>query len=53
MMFDEWLAEIENYSSRSERLYEDFMEVKDLDKLRFWMEAAFEAGKKASDKNEI
>ena len=53
MTFHEWLEEIENYSSRSERLYEDFMEVKDLAKLRFWMEAAYSASKEESDKNEI
>lgn len=44
MTFDEWLGEIENFSSRSERLYEDFLEVKDLAKLRMWLEAAYKIG---------
>ena len=46
MTFEEWLGEIENFSSRSERLYEDFLEVKDLAKLRMWLEAAYEVGRK-------
>ena len=50
MTFEEWLGEFENYSSRSERIYDDFLEVKDLRKLSFWLEAAFEAGKEAGDK---
>jgi len=50
MTFYEWLEEIENYSSRSERIYDDFLEVKDLKKIRFWLEAAFEAGKQVGDK---
>jgi hypothetical protein len=40
----EWLNEIENYSTRCERLYEEFTEVKDLKKLRVWLEAAYKVG---------
>ena len=47
MTFDEWLNEIENFSSRSERLYDDFLEVKDLAKLRKWLEAAYDVGREA------
>lgn len=42
--FNEWLQEVEGFSSRAERLYDDFLEVKDLGKLRRWMEAAYLAG---------
>lgn len=44
MTFDEWLNEMENFASRHERLCEDFMEVKDLKKLRIWLESAYEVG---------
>lgn len=44
--FYEWLDEIESYSTRSERLYEDFPEVKDLKKLRLWLKAAYMMGVK-------
>ena len=42
--FCEWFDGIESYSSRAERLYEDFPDVKNLKLLRAWMEAAFNAG---------
>lgn len=42
--FYEWLNEVENFSTRAERLYEDFPEVKNLKRLREWMEAAFTVG---------
>jgi len=42
--FYEWLNEVENFSFRNERLYEDFPEVKDLGKLRVWLEAAYMTG---------
>lgn len=45
MTFNNWLSEIENFSSRAERLYDDFIEVKDLAKLRMWLKAAYEAGR--------
>jgi hypothetical protein len=42
--FYDWLNELENFSTRAERLYEDFPEVKNLKLLRGWMEAAFTIG---------
>lgn len=47
MTFKEWLIERENFSSRAERLYEDFPEVKDLKKLCMWLEAAYYVGYQA------
>ena len=47
MTFEEWLKEVEVFSSRAERLYEDFPEVKDLAKLRVWLKAAWKAGKES------
>ena len=44
MTFNEWLTQREGFSSRAERLYEDFSEVKDLAKLRKWLEAAYNEG---------
>jgi len=44
--FYEWLDELEAFSTRSERLYDDFFEVKDLNKLRSWLEAAYMTGVK-------
>lgn len=49
--FCEWFDGIESYSSRAERLYEDFFEVKNLKLLRAWMEAAFNAGYLAGGRN--
>jgi hypothetical protein len=45
--YNKWLHEIEGFSSRSERLYEDFPEVKNLKRLRGWLEAAFLEGYKS------
>lgn len=44
MTFDEWLDEIEIFASRSERLYGDFPEVEDKEKLLKWLEAAYSVG---------
>lgn len=44
MTFTEWLQEREGFTSRAERLYEDFPEVKDLEKLRRWLKAAYLVG---------
>ena len=44
MTFDEWLSEQEGFACRAERLYDDFPEVKDLEKLRKWLEAAYKIG---------
>ena len=44
MTFDEWLDEIEIFSSRRERLYGDFPEVEDKEKLLKWLEAAYSVG---------
>ena len=44
MIMDEWLDEIEVFSLRRERLYEDFPEVKDKEKLLKWLEAAYNVG---------
>lgn len=46
MKFIEWLSEMDNCSSRSDQVYDDFTEVKDLAKLRKWLEAAYIAGHK-------
>jgi hypothetical protein len=44
MTFDEWLDEIEVFASRLERLYGDFPEVEDREKLLKWLEAAYNVG---------
>ena len=41
---NEWLDEIEAFSLRRERLYEDFPEVEDKEKLLKWLEAAYNVG---------
>lgn len=40
----EWLNEIEGWCLRRERLYEDFPEVEDKEKLLKWLEAAYNVG---------
>lgn len=47
MTFDEWLDEIEIFASRLERLYGDFPEVDDKEKLLKWLEAAYKVGNEA------
>jgi hypothetical protein len=42
--FYAWLDEVEGFATRSERLYDDFSEVKDLKRLREWLESAFNVG---------
>ena len=44
MTFTEWLQKREGFTSRAERLCEDFPEVKDLEKLRLWLKAAYLVG---------
>ena len=55
MTFDEWLNEIENYSLRIERLYDDIDTVTGVDKtaseaarnrslILSWMKAAYDVG---------
>lgn len=46
MTFDEWLGEIEVYSSRHERLYADFENLsnEDIKTLMKWLEAAYNVG---------
>ena len=41
---DEWLDELEGFILRMERLYNDFPEVEDKDKLLKWLEAAYNVG---------
>jgi len=41
MKFEEWLDEIEVFSLRRERLYSEFPEVKDMERLLQWLEAAY------------
>ena len=45
--FDAWLSEIENFSTRKERLYEDFHDLsnKKMDTLMLWLRASYEIGK--------
>ena len=52
MTFEDWFDEIENFSVRSERLYEDFREVKDMKKLVTWLEAAYNVGYDAGYENQ-
>jgi hypothetical protein len=42
--FYAWLDEVEGFATRSERLYDDFPEVKNLKRLREWLQAAFNVG---------
>lgn len=46
MTFDEWLDEIEVFSSRYERLVSDFcdMEYEDKGLLLIWLKAAYDVG---------
>ena len=41
---NEWLDELEGFSLRRERLYQDFPEVEDKEKLLKWLEAAYNVG---------
>ena len=43
--FNNWLAEQEGFSSRFERLLEDFPEVKNVKLLKQWLEVAYESGR--------
>lgn len=43
--FNDWLTELEVFSSRFERMLDDFPEVKDIKRLKQWLEAAYEAGR--------
>jgi hypothetical protein len=48
--FNEWFNEVENYSMRSERFYNDLMTIKSaslhFDKMSVWLKAAYEEGAK-------
>lgn len=46
MMFSEWLEEIENYSSREERLFHDFAGLSPwaYDTLMAWLESSYQVG---------
>lgn len=44
MKFDAWLHEMEGYSSRFERLLDDFPEEKNVHRLLTWLRAAHEVG---------
>lgn len=48
-VFDEWFNEIESFSFRSERFYEDMIinGSREPDKIVPWLKAAFDAGKEA------
>ena len=46
---DEWLDELEGFSLRRERLYDDFPEVEDKEKLLMWLEAAYNVGFKEGE----
>ena len=48
MEFKEWLDEMEGYGSRFERLLDEFEEVKDVQKLLRWLEAAYQVGQSRS-----
>lgn len=48
MTFSQWLDEIEVFSMRRERLYYDFSQLKNLDGLYKWLEAAYAAGQAES-----
>ena len=44
MEFVEWVHGMEVYSSRFERLLDEFKEVEDAHNLLRWLEAAYQAG---------
>ena len=45
-LFDQYLNEVENFSTRGERLYDHFshLSTKDMNDIIRWMRGAFEAG---------
>lgn len=48
--FDEWFDELEGYSFRSERFYDDFeyaAKTKNYDLMKQWLRAAYEMGKES------
>lgn len=49
MTFDEWMYEIEAFSSRRERLYEDLNDYQgdNIEIVDEWLEAAYNTGKSA------
>ena len=49
MTFDEWLYEIENFSVRVERLYEDLNDYQgdNIEIVTKWLEAAYNVGYEA------
>lgn len=48
--FDEWFYEMEKYSYRSERFYDDFdyaAKTKNYDLIKEWLRAAYEMGRES------
>lgn len=44
MTFDEWLDEVENFSSRAERLLAEFEYAEDGHRFIKWLKAAYDVG---------
>lgn len=44
MKFDAWLSETENFSSRFDRLLDDFADTKNIHCLLSWLRAAYDMG---------
>ena len=60
--FNEWFNEVENYSMRSERFYDDIMTILynphksaslHRDKMTVWLKAAYEEGAKSVQKKKV
>ena len=49
MTFDEWIDEVENFSTRLERLYEDLNDYQgdNIEIVLKWLEAAYDVGREA------
>lgn len=49
--FEEWFDELEGYSFRSERFYDDFdyaAKTRNYDLIKEWLRAAYEVGKEST-----
>lgn len=56
--FDEWLGELEGFSLRMERVYDDLVDKKSTDEenswqtIKSWLKAAFDSGYEAGEFNQ-
>jgi hypothetical protein len=56
--FEEWLKELEGYSFRSERVYDDLVlypkdKIENWKSVKKWLKAAFDAGYEAGELNKL